>query len=237
MSKKKLKRWVEMETFEHVVQPGFEEVYKKNYYLKGKWANEFFGNMNPVILELGCGKGEYTIALARKNPQKSFIGVDIKGARMWRGAKDAMDEHLKNVAFLRTRIELINSFFSTDEISEIWLTFPDPQLKKRRNKKRLTSPRFLNSYNQFLKPGGIIHLKTDNAVLYHYTLNLIKKNQLEIVKSSEDLYNADEVTNDLAIKTHYEKQFLSQEKKIYYLSFKPAKKKSILEQDERKRIL
>jgi len=237
VGKKKLKRWVEMEAFEHVVQPGFEEVYKKDYYLKGKWANKFFGNMNPVILELGCGKGEYTIALARKNPQKSFIGVDIKGARMWRGAKDAMDEHLKNVAFLRTRIELINSFFGTDEISEIWLTFPDPQLKKRRNKKRLTSPRFLNVYNQFLKTGGIIHLKTDNAVLYHYTLNLIKKNQLEIVKSSEDLYNEDEVTNDLAIKTHYEKQFLSQGEKIYYLSFKPAKKNPILEQDERKRIL
>jgi len=232
VGKKKLKRWFEMEDFEHVVQPGFEEVYKKDYYLKGKWANEFFGNRNPVILELGCGKGEYTVALARKNPQKSFIGVDIKGARMWRGAKDAMKEQLKNVAFLRTRIELINSFFGTDEISEIWLTFPDPQLKKRRNKKRLTSPRFLNSYNQFLKPGGIIHLKTDNDVLFHYTLDLIKKNQLKIVRSSEDLYNEDDITNYLAIKTHYEKQFLSQGRKIYYLSFKPAKKNLILEQDE-----
>jgi tRNA (guanine-N7-)-methyltransferase len=232
VGKKKLKRWVEMEAFEHVIQPQFEETYKKDYHLKGKWATEFFKNNNPIFLELGCGKGEYTIELARKNPQKNFIGVDIKGARMWRGAQDAWEEQLKNVAFLRTRIELINSFFGPEEVSEIWLAFPDPQLKKRRNKKRLTSARFLNSYNKFLKPGGIIHLKTDDAVLYHYTFNLIRQNQLEIVRSSEDLYKENELNYTLSIKTHYEKQFLSQGLKIYYLCFKPATKNQIKEPEQ-----
>jgi len=163
MTKRKLQRFAEMETFANVIQPEFEEVFGKDFRLKGLWNKCQFHNENPVVLELGCGKGEYATGLAKHFPDKNFIGVDIKGSRMWRGATTALGEQLHNVMFLRTRIEMIGSFFGPDEVDEIWLTFPDPQLKKAR--KRLTSSRFLNSYRTFLKKSGIIHLKTDNDVL------------------------------------------------------------------------
>lgn len=207
-----------MEAFDHVVQPLFEEVFNKDYKLKGKWAQDFFGNNKPIILELGCGKGEYTVGLAKQNSNSNFIGIDIKGARMWRGAKTAVDEGIKNVAFLRTRIDLINSFFSTNEVSEIWVTFPDPQPKKYY--KRLTSTRFLGYYQTFVKQNGIINLKTDNAELYKYTKRLAELNKLELIIDTDNLYNSGIVNDILAIKTFYEQQFLAQGKPIHYLRFK-----------------
>lgn len=172
------------------------------------------------MLELGCGKGEYTINLAKKYCNKNFIGVDIKGARIWKGAREVEELGLKNVCFIRTRIEFINSFFSKDEISEIWITFPDPQSKRKREKKRLTNPWFLNSYKDFLIPEGIIHLKTDDFSLFEYTLDIVRHNNLELLHSTPDLYNA-EVSNDaFYIKTFYEKQFIEEGKKIGCLSFR-----------------
>lgn len=219
-----------METFDHVVQPLFEEVFKKDYKLKGNWAKDFFGNNKPLILELGCGKGEYTVGLAQQNPDANFIGVDIKGARMWRGAKTAVDDGIKNVAFLRTRIDLINSFFGEDEISEIWVTFPDPQPKKFY--KRLTSTRFLGYYQAFVKQDGLINLKTDNAELYKYTKQLVELNKLKVIIDTDDLYNSDIVNEILAIKTFYEQQFLAQGKPIHYLRFKLNKSLQLEEPDE-----
>lgn len=207
-----------METFNHVVQPPFDEIFKKDYRLKGKWSKEFFDNDNPLILELGCGKGEYTIGLAKQNPHINFIGIDIKGARMWRGAKTALDEEIKNVGFLRTRIDLTNSFFSEKEVSEIWITFPDPQPKKYY--KRLTSTRFLGYYQEFIKQDGFVNLKTDNADLYAYTKRVVEKNNLELIIDTDNLYNSEIVDDILSIKTFYEQQFLSQGKPIHYLRFK-----------------
>lgn len=209
-----------MEEYSHVVQPRFEDVFRKDHELKARWNSAFFKNNNPIILELGCGRGEYSLAMARKYPDKNFIGIDIKGARIWKGAKTAAKESLKNIGFLRTRIELIESFFSKDEISEIWITFPDPQLKKRRNKKRLTGSRFLNHYKSFLKKDGIIHLKTDSRELYDYSLKLLSINELEIVSHSNDLYSEDQTNSLLSVKTFYEEIFLNEGKKICYLSFR-----------------
>ena len=175
MGKDKLRRFAENLTFECLVQPEFEDIFHKDHPLKGRWHEDFFGNDNPVILELGCGKGEYTIALAERNPHNNYIGVDIKGARMWRGAKTATESGMGNVGFLRTRIEFINSFFGRDEVSEIWITFPDPQLKTRRAKKRLTSPLFLEYYARFLRPDGWINLKTDSQHLFGYTGEVIRR--------------------------------------------------------------
>ena len=174
MGKNKLSKWAEMENWDFVLQPGFDEIFGKDYRLKGKWKNDFFKNENPLVLELGCGKGEYTTGLAMRFPEKNFVGIDIKGARMWRGARTTFEHSLKNVAFLRTRIEFIRSFFGLAEVDELWITFPDPQMKIRRTKKRLTSPIFLNAYRAFLSPGGIVHLKTDNRQLYDYTLKVIE---------------------------------------------------------------
>ena len=207
-----------METFNHVVQPSFYEIFKKNYKLKGKWGKDFFKNENPLILELGCGKGEYTIGLANQNPHMNFIGIDIKGSRMWRGAKTALDEEIKNVGFIRTRIGLINSFFGEEEVSEIWVTFPDPQQKKYY--KRLTSTRFLGYYQEFIKQDGFINLKTDNADLYAYTKKVVEINKLELIIDTDNLYNSEIVNDILSIKTFYEQQFLSQGKPIHYLRFK-----------------
>ncbi len=220
MGKDKLQKWAEIKKFDHVIQPRVEDVYKKDHLLKGKWAEEFFKNNYPVMLELGCGKGEYSINLAKKYCDKNFIGIDIKGARIWKGARAVEEMGLKNVCFIRTRIELVNSFFSKDEISEIWLTFPDPQSKKRREKKRLTNPQFLNSYKDFLIPEGIIHLKTDNHPLFEYTLDIIRQNNLELLYSTPDLYNAEVSDENLFFKTFYEKQFIEKGKKITYLSFR-----------------
>ena len=229
MGKGKIGKFEEMKTFSNVFQPSFEEVFGKDFRLKGKWAAEHFRNEHPIILELGCGKGEFTVGLAGIFPDKNFVGVDIKGARIWTGARQAYREQLSNAAFVRTRIELINSFFGKDEVEEIWLTFPDPQLKKRRNKKRLTAARFLNSYRGFLKVGGMVHLKTDNAVLYNYTRELIKANDLPLVSATEDLYGSDLADIVNGIRTYYEGQFIEEGLKIHYLKFELPRDKTITE--------
>jgi tRNA (guanine-N7-)-methyltransferase len=215
MAKKKLQRFVEMETFPNLVQPLFNEAFGRDYHLKGHWNKHQFGNDNPIVLELGCGKGEYTTGLARQFPGKNFIGVDIKGSRIWRGARTALADKLVNVAFLRTHIELIRSFFAAEEVDEIWITFPDPQLKKKR--KRLTSSRFLNTYAGMLKKGGLIHLKTDSVVLYQYTLDLARFNNLTVRSHTRDLYHSGIESDSLGIQTFYERQFLDRGMKITYL--------------------
>jgi tRNA (guanine-N7-)-methyltransferase len=231
MAKKKMKRFAELETFHNVIQPEFSEVFGKDYHIKGSWNKEVFRNGNPIVLELGCGKGEYTTGLARRFPTKNFIGVDIKGSRIWRGARTALADRLENVVFLRTRIELIRSFFGEDEIDEIWLTFPDPQVKKKR--KRLTSPRFLNAYGCFLKTNGLIHLKTDNLVLYQYTLDLAKHNSLPVRINTRDLYHSGIESDMLGIQTYYERRFLEKGIKITYLCFELLNEKTIEESVEK----
>ncbi len=219
MGKDKLKRFRELNTFERVFQPSLEECFLSDYPLKGRWGIEVFGNNHPIVLELGCGKGEYTVGLARMFPDKNFIGIDIKGARMWKGAKEAHQEKIHNTAFLRTRIEFISSFFSKDEVDEIWITFPDPQPKDRWAGKRLSSAAFLNRYRHFVKDGGIVHLKTDSLPLYRYTLSLVRENDLGILSSTSDLYNSPERESVPDIQTFYEKQFLSRSLPIHYLKF------------------
>lgn len=219
MGKDKLKRWAEMQDFDFVIQPGFDEVFGKEHFLKGRWREEIFRNDNPITLELGCGKGEYTTGLARLFPGRNFIGIDVKGARMWRGARTTADENLGNAAFLRTRIEFIRSFFGRDEVDEIWITFPDPQLKKRRMKKRLSGPLFLNEYKAFLRPGGLVHLKTDSRELYDYTLRLIAHNRLTLHHATDNLYLDFDADNIPDIRTHYEKIFLARGTPITYIRF------------------
>jgi len=206
-----------METFEHVVQAPYNKLERADFRLKGKWAKEFFKNDNPIVLELGCGKGEYTVALAGRNANVNYIGVDIKGARLYSGAKEALEKGLKNVAFLRTNIEIITQFFGHDEVAEIWLTFPDPQMKKTR--KRLTSTQFLNRYKLFLKPGGIIHLKTDSNFQYVYTHALVHLNRFEVIAETDNLYDSELLNEMLEIKTFYEKQWLNRGIKIKYIAF------------------
>lgn len=221
MPKNKLKKFAENYQMPHVIQPTFEEVFNKDYVLKNKWNQEEFKRMSPLILELGCGKGEYTVGLAENFPDKNFIGIDIKGARIWYGAKASLEKGLKNVRFLRTRIDFLKSFFARNEVDEIWLTFPDPQKEKER--KRLTYDRFLMMYKEILKPGGKIHLKTDSDLLYEYTLNQIEKTGMRIYHNTPDLY-ADNQNSQLpvylkSIQTHYEKMFLKENKTIKYLCF------------------
>ena len=232
MGKGKLNKFSEMETFPNVIQPGFEEVYRKDFRLKGHWSDKYFGNGQPVVLELGCGKGEYTVGLARALPLYNFIGVDIKGARIWTGAKTALEEKIENVAFVRTRIEFIESFFGKDEVEEIWITFPDPQLKKRRNKKRLTGPRFLAMYRNFLKKGGIVHLKTDNEVMFSYTVELVRSNNFDLISATDDLYGSDFSGPARDIQTFYERQFLDEGMKIHYLQFRISHDATILEPEK-----
>lgn len=207
-----------MLSFEHVVQAPFSVVEHHDFQLKGKWGEEFFKNENPLILELGCGKGEYTVALAAKSPEVNYMGVDIKGARLWKGAKLAKEQGLANVGFLRTNIELITQFYGENEVDEIWLTFPDPQMRKAR--KRLTSTTFLNKYRHFLKTGGIIHLKTDSKFQYVYTRELVKLNKFEIVAETENVYEWEHLNDTLRIRTFYEKQWLDRGIKIKYIAFK-----------------
>jgi len=227
VGKNKLARWAELGTFDKVIQHDNKIGFGKEHQLRGKWNSEIFKNQNPLIIELGCGRGEYTTALSQKFPDQNFIGVDIKGARMWRGAKTAHEDNLMNAAFLRTRIEFINSFFAEDEVDEIWLTFPDPQLDKKNSNKRLTCPWFLNIYRQFLKDGGIIHLKTDNYELFNYTKKLAQRNGLTVITATTDLHS--EITGDdiLRIRTHYEEIFLKQGLKINYLAFRLGKNTNI----------
>ncbi len=208
-----------MKGFEHVVQAPFHKVGHDDFQLKGKWALDFFKNNKPIILELGCGKGEYTVELAAMNPNINYIGVDIKGARLWKGAKQAFQRNMKNVGFLRTNIELITQFFAPNEVYEIWLTFPDPQMRKAR--KRLTSTTFLNKYRNFLKPGGIVHLKTDSQFQFKYTLEMVKVNGFEILAQTDNLYEWEGLTDVLRIRTYYEKQWLDRGITSKYLAFIP----------------
>ncbi len=230
MGKDKLKRFAENETFEHLFQPVADEMYRNDFHMKGRWHNEYFKNSNPIVLEVGCGKGEYTTSLAEKFPDTNFIGIDFKGARLWKGCKAVADKQMNNVGFIRNKIEFVNSFFSDNEISEIWITFPDPQPKKQ--KKRLTSSRFLNNYNKILKENGFIHLKTDSVLMHEYTKEILKHNDLEIIQNTDDLYNynADEYLT--GIQTHYEKLYLKENKKITYLKFELNKKKVFSEPPE-----
>jgi tRNA (guanine-N7-)-methyltransferase len=221
MAKQKLERFAEIAEFPNVFHLTYENL-KSDFPLKGKWNESYFKNNQPLILELGCGKGEYTIGLAEKFPGKNFIGVDIKGNRMWVGAKAALENKISNAAFLRTRIDFIEYCFGKDEVSEIWITFPDPQPQKPRERKRLTAPMFLDRYKKFLKPGGIIHLKTDSQMLYNYTLEVIEQNNYDLLDSTNDLYNApanEDHENARSIKTYYEQRFLKENLKICYLKF------------------
>lgn len=220
-------RWIEMKSFNNVIEPGIEEVKAGEYPLKGRWNKDYFKNNNPIVLELGCGKGEYTVELSTKFPLKNFIGIDIKGARIWRGAKTAYENKIPNSSFLRTRIEFIKSFFSEDEVDEIWITFPDPHPKRRDSGKRLTNPHFLNYYRSFLKNNGIIHLKTDNIELYNYTLGIVNHNHLEKIIATNDLYSGETENDILSIRTHYENIFLGQGININYLSFRLDKNRNI----------
>lgn len=219
MGKDKLRRFAENRTFACFVQPEFEEVFQQEHPLKGHWNEEFFHNDRPIVLELGCGKGEYTVALARRHPEKNFIGIDIKGARMWRGAKTATEEGLSNAGFLRTRIEFIRSLFAAGEVSEIWITFPDPQLKTRRAKKRLTGPLFLEHYATLLRPDGVIHLKTDSQHLYRYTQAVIDHYGLECRAANNDIYGSGYADERLSVKTAYEMMFLERGLPITYTQF------------------
>jgi tRNA (guanine-N7-)-methyltransferase len=218
LGKNKLQRFAENLTFDNFFQPTYDEI-STGYFLKGKWASDFFKNNNPIVLELGCGKGEYSVGLARRYPDKNFIGLDIKGARMWRGCKTSVDEHIQNIAFLRTRIELIEHYFAENEISEIWITFPDPQPRRIKENKRLTSPAFLKRYASILKTDGIIHLKTDAFLLYFYTIEIIKENNHHILISTDDLYHSGIEDDVMGIQTFYEQFFLAQGKKINYIKF------------------
>jgi len=220
VGKGKLKKFQEITTFHHVIEPEISNHVTVEHSLKGNWNRSFFKNSNPIVLELGCGKGEYTVGLAREFQNKNFIGVDIKGARIWKGAKASLEEKLANVAFLRTRIEVIEAFFAPNEISEIWITFPDPQMKSGRAKKRLTSARFLTRYQQFLLNQGLIHLKTDSKFFYEYTLEVVKYNKLELIKNTSNLYNEHWTDSILSIQTHYEKLHIDEGDSINYISFK-----------------
>lgn len=219
MGKDKLRRFAENETFALLHQPVFEDIFSKDFYLKGRWHQDFFKNSNPIVLELGCGRGEYTVALAKMFPNKNFIGIDVKGARLWRGAKTATEEQLLNVSFVRTRIEFIRSLFGANEVSELWITFPDPQLRSNRRKKRLTAAGFLNAYRSFLKPSGVLHLKTDSQFLHEFTKYIIKENGLELQQACNDIYGTGMADELLSIKTAYEKEFLAKGMPITYLKF------------------
>ena len=218
-SKNKLKRFKENETFSNVIQPTREQVLEGLEH-KGNWSS-FFGNDNPIVLELGCGKGEYTVGLARLNPNKNYIGIDIKGARFWRGAKTALEEGLGNVAFLRTQIELVDELFGANEVSEIWITFPDPQIKYKRTKHRMTNQTFLERYKNILKPNGLMHLKTDSEFMHGYTLGLLHGLGHEVIYANHDVYKNEGSPNEvLGIQTFYENQYLEKGKPITYIQFR-----------------
>ena len=218
-----MKRFRENETFQNVIQPTRQEVLE-GFSLKGKW-HSFFKNNNPIIVELGCGKGEYTLALAQRNPNKNYIGVDIKGARFWRGAKTALENNITNVAFLRTQIELIDYIFDSGEISEIWITFPDPQIKYKRTKHRMTNPIFLSKYKKVLVENGIVHLKTDSEYMHGYTLGLLEGMKQKILYANHNVYyneGAPDIVTE--VQTFYEQMFLDENKAITYLQFQLSDK-------------
>jgi tRNA (guanine-N7-)-methyltransferase len=233
MSKNKLKKFAEMETFHNVFQCGAQEVETSAILaMAGHWREKYFKNDNPIVLELGCGRGEYTVGLAERNPHKNYIGIDIKGARMWAGAKRAELAGMTNVAFLRTNIEMLCHFFTTDEVDEIWITFPDPQMKKVT--KRLTSTYFMERYRQVLRPDGIIHLKTDSPFLYTYTDAMVIENNYPIVVNTNNLYEANaspKIEEARCLQTHYEKQWLDRGLTIKYIAWKLPQMLSLIEPD------
>ena len=219
-SKNKLKRFNENKTFKNVIEPTREEVINNELNLKGNWYKKF-GNNNPIVLELGCGKGEYTVGLAALYPEKNFIGIDLKGARFWRGAKTAIEENLDNVYFIRTQIELVDFIFETAEVAEIWITFPDPQIKYKRTKHRMTNENFLAKYKKILTAEGIIHLKTDSEFMHGYTLGLLHGAGHQVIYANHDIYNnAGAPKEVLSIQTFYENQYLEHNKAITYTQFK-----------------
>ena len=219
-----------MEDFPHVFQLSFDELRAgKEFEMKGKWNQLFFKNNHPIVLELGCGRGEYTVGLATIFPDKNFIGIDIKGSRMWTGAKQSLEESLTNAAFLRTKIEMLSHFFGKDEVSEIWLTFPDPQMKKVT--KRMTATNFMAQYQGFVKPKGLIHLKTDSNFMFTYTCEMIKANGYKVEFKTDDLYHSDIVDDILGIKTYYESQWLARGLTIKYIKFELAPREQFIEPD------
>ncbi|MBE6267618.1 MAG: tRNA (guanosine(46)-N7)-methyltransferase TrmB [Bacteroidales bacterium] len=218
MGKGKLQKFADMREYPNVVEHHFSIADATPFPMRGNWGKEFFGNDNPIVIELGCGRGEYTVGLARRYPDKNFIGVDIKGARMWTGATEAIRDGLKNVGFLRTNIEIIDHFFAPGEVSEIWLTFPDPQMKK--HTKRLTSSLFLQRYRNIMLPDGIVHLKSDSNFMFTYTRYITEVNKLPVVSCIEDIYADGEAVEPLDIKTYYEQQWLSRGINIKYISFR-----------------
>lgn len=218
-SKNKLKRFKENETFSNLLQPTRDDILQ-GYPLKSRWFS-FFNNSNPIVLELGCGKGEYTLALAKRNPQYNYIGIDIKGARLWRGAKTALEHGLQNVAFLRAQIELLDLLFGPNEVAELWITFPDPQIKYKRTKHRLTNLVFLRKYQHILHPGGLVHLKTDSAFMHGYTLGMLQGLGHDIVYANHSIYtHSGSPAEALDIQTFYEQQYLQDGKPITYLQFR-----------------
>jgi len=220
MGKNKLKRFAENETFENLFQHNHYTMSEESFPLKGKWHSNYFSNENPIVLELGCGRGEYTIGMAQSFPDKNFIGIDRKGARLWRGCKEALEKNFKNVAFLRIKIDDIEHYFTQNEIQEIWVTFPDPQLKKER--KRLVSPNFISKYRKILNLSGVVHLKTDCRELYEYVLETASKENWNIVDNIIDIYNNVKGTSILTeIQTFYEQKWLTEGKTISYISFQP----------------
>ncbi|MBQ8607017.1 MAG: tRNA (guanosine(46)-N7)-methyltransferase TrmB [Bacteroidaceae bacterium] len=218
MSKGKLAKFADMASYPHVFEYPFSVAENVPFEMKGRWHKDFFGNDNPIILELGCGRGEYSVGLARRFPSKNFIGVDIKGARMWSGATDSLNEGLKNVAFLRTNIEIIDRFFAPGEVSEIWLTFGDPQMKKAT--KRLTSTFFMERYRRFLVDNGVIHLKTDSNFMFTYTKYMVEHNRLPLEFITDDLYHSGWADDILSIRTYYEQQWLDRGLNIKYMKFR-----------------
>lgn len=233
MSKGKLQKFAEMETFKNVFQYPYSVISEVPFTMKGHWREQYFHNDNPIVLELGCGKGEYTVGLARMYPNINFIGVDIKGARIYIGAKQALEENLPNVAFLRTSIEIIDRFFGQDEVQEIWLTFSDPQMKNVH--KRLTSTFFMNRYRHFLINNGLIHLKTDSNFLFTYTTYMVEKNNLPVLLRTEDLYHTDGLDDRtreiLGIHTYYENQWIERGLSIKYMKFELPHAGELVEPD------
>lgn len=223
MGQKKLIRFAELKTFRNVLENPVN--------MQGRW-NEFFSNPNPIILELACGKGEYAVGLGELFPNKNFIGIDLKGNRIWVGAKKALEQNLNNVAFLRTQIDQINTHFIKDEVDEIWITFPDPQLRKSKAKKRLTHPKFLRLYQEFLKPGGLIHLKTDSPDLYQFTKLVIELYNCKLIDDMDDVCVQENISSELKIQTHYEKLDIAQSNRIHYLCFSLPAELAGKEKDE-----
>lgn len=229
MGKNKLQKFADIASYPHVFQYPFSVLKENGFPMRGNWKEKFFGNDNPIVLELGCGKGEYTVGLAELYPGKNFIGIDIKGARIWGGAKESLQKELGNVAFLRTSIELLPYFFAENEVSEIWITFPDPQMKKCR--KRLTSTTFISLYSRILQPGGIIHLKSDSPFLYNYTTEMIKVNGFKTISATDDLYHSHITDDILQIRTFYEQQWLERGFTIKYVSFVCQPRETLTEPD------